>query len=140
MNLGGRAALSVPLIALIASAFLGWYEMVTQPSNAMIKGWSAFRLVFFYALIVSLPVGAFLAVPTLVLGHLLPKPRWISLGLIGLAVGLSLALLLAGGISAAAGREVFGLAALGVLCAALWWALVERHRERTEDKRWGQRS
>ena len=134
MNLGGRAALSVPLISLLASAFLGLFDMATQPSDALIAGWSTFRLVFVYSTILSLPVGYFLAIPALLLGHHLPKPTWLWLGLIGLMVGFALAIVLAGGVREIAHRGTIGLAMMGILCGGLWWLFVERHRDHIQDE------
>ena len=128
MGLGGRAALSVPLIALTAASFLALFEVATQPQNAIIKGWDAFNLVFAYTFILALPTGFVLAMPAVLFGKRLPIPRWPWLGMIGLAVGVGLTLLL-GGVETFHQREVFGLALMGMMCGALWWYLVERHRE-----------
>ncbi|MFL0671194.1 MAG: hypothetical protein ACJLS3_07165 [Erythrobacter sp.] len=128
MNLGGRAALSVPLIALTAAGFLALFEVATHPRNAIIKGWDAFNLVFAYTFMLALPTGLALAMPAVLFGKRLPSPRWLWLGLIGFFVGVGLALVL-GGAKTFHRRDVFGLALMGMMCGALWWHLVERHRE-----------
>ena len=108
--------------------------MATAPSDAIFEGWSAFWLVFAYTTIFSLPVGAFLAIPALLLGHHLPKPTWLWLGLIGLMVGIALAIVLAGGVREIGHRDTIVLAMMGILCGGLWWLFVERHRDHIQDE------
>lgn len=42
LNLGGRAALSVPLIAIVAALFLAAFEWALHPENSMFDGPSMF--------------------------------------------------------------------------------------------------
>lgn len=125
-NLGGRAALSVPLMALVAALFLASFETIFRPDNSMFDGPAIFRLVFAYTAIFALPAGAFLAIPMVILGRYLPQPRWISLAGVGLCVGIALSILLAGGVDS---RGTMGLGIMGVLCGLMWWLCVERFRE-----------
>lgn len=127
MNLAGRAALSVPLIALLAAAFMGLTSMAARPDGSMLEGWSTFRLVFSYTAILALPVGFILAFPMVMLGHLQPEPRGLFVGFIGMGVGLAIGFALGGSF-----EGVFMFALMGLLCGALWWSCVERFR-RAED-------
>lgn len=125
-NLGGRAVLSVPLIALVAALFLASFETVLRPDNSMFEGPAIFRLVFAYTAIFALPAGAFLAIPMVILGRYLPQPRWISLAVIGLCIGTGLSILLAGGFDF---RGALSLGIMGLVCGLMWWLCVERYRE-----------
>ncbi|WP_416831810.1 MAG: hypothetical protein ACMUJI_02205 [Erythrobacter sp.] len=126
LNLDGRAALSVPLIAIVAALFLAAFEWALRTDNSMFDGPALFKLVFVYTAIIALPAGAFLAVPMLIFGGRLPQPRWLWLAIIGLCVGIGLSILLAGGFDP---RGTAGLGLMGLICGLLWWLCVERFRE-----------
>ena len=127
LNLGGRAALSVPLIAILAALFLAAFEWAFRTENSMFDGPSVFKLVFAYTAIFALPAGAFLAIPMLIFGGHLPRPRALWLAIIGLCVGIGLSILLAGGFDS---RGTAGLGLMGLICGLLWWLCVERFREK----------
>lgn len=126
LNLGGRAALSVPLIAIIAALFLAAFEWALRPDNSMFDEPTVFKLVFAYTAFFALPAGAILAVPMLIFGERLPQPRWLWLAVIGSGVGIGLSILLAGGFDL---RGTAGLGLMGLICGLLWWLCVERFRE-----------
>ena len=126
LNLGGRAALSVPFIAIVAALFLGLFEWALRADNSMFDGPDVFKLVFAYTAIIALPAGAFLAIPMLIFGGRLPQPRGLWLAAIGTFVGIGLSILLAGGFDF---RGTMGLGLMGLICGLLWWLCVERFRE-----------
>ena len=126
MNLAVRAALSVPLITLILAASLAGLTLLGDDDEALLKGWSAVRIVFAYVCIAALPVGTILSIPAVMFGHLLPEPRMTWLIGIGAALSTLIGLLLVnqdGGIG-----FVLSWAAIGAGAATLWWVFVERHR------------
>lgn len=129
MGLGGRAALSVPLIAVAVAAIVAVMVLLVNDEDAIIKGWDAAWLYFVGTFIVALPVGALLAFPAIAFGHWLPEPRngW----LIGIGTAASVAVGFAmNGLDGNSSVDivlVFG--AIGALSAQLWWHFVERHRE-----------
>lgn len=135
MGLGGRAALSVPLIALAVGASVVIMVLLANDDEALIKGWDVVWLYLFGTFVVALPVGALFAFPAVVLGHWLPEPRraWLIGTGVVIAVAVGLAINGLHGNSAIDLILVFG--AIGALSAQLWWHLVERHREmdRTHD-------
>ena len=130
MNLGGRAALSVPLIALVVAISYGLFELTTVPAGSMFTDASLFRLVFSYTAIFAFLIGIILAPPMVIFGKYLPRPKLASLSLIGIAFSSALAVLLSGG--SAGIRDVGGMALMGLLSAVLWWLFVERHREEAQ--------
>jgi hypothetical protein len=129
LNLGGRAALAVPLIALAIGAATALLSVALEPEDALIKGWSLAFITFVYAAIIALPVGIVLSFPAVLFGHLLPEPRLGWLVAIGTAAsGLPATLLSLPHAEKALGSAlVFGM--IGAFAAFLWWHLVERHRE-----------
>ncbi len=129
MDLGGRAALSVPVIALFVAIMSALIAVVTEPDNALIEGWSLAWVTFDYTLIVAISVGVALSFPTVIFGDRLPHPRWawlVGLGIV-LSATLGLLMLVFAGNSAFDIVMLFG--ALGAVSAGLWWLLVERYRE-----------
>lgn len=126
LNLGGRAALSVPLIAIFAALFLAAFEWALRTDSSMFDGPALFKLVFVYTAIIALPAGAFLAIPMLIFGGHLPQPRGLWLGVIGFCVGIGLSILLAGGFDL---KGSVGLGLMGLICGLLWWLCVERFRK-----------
>jgi uncharacterized membrane protein HdeD (DUF308 family) len=120
--------LAVPLIALIVAVLLASYSVLTEPEDSLIKGWDLAQVTFSYALLIALPVGAVLAIPTIMLSDLLPNPRWAWLVCTGacLSVLIGMALFFESWTSSA--ELVFTFAAVGAVSAALWWLLVDRHR------------
>jgi hypothetical protein len=134
MNLGVRAALSVPLIALLIGVVTALFSVAFEGNNALIKGWSLARITFVYAVIIALPIGVVLSFPAVLFGHFLPQPRRVWLIGIGAAVGSAPFIVMA-----ATGASDFSnallsalvLAPVGAFVAALWWQFVERHREET---------
>lgn len=129
LNLGGRAALAVPVIALAIGALTALFSVALEPENALIKGRDLAFITFVYATIIALPVGIVLSFPAVLFGHLLPEPRLGWLIAIGAAVsGVPTALLsLPNGEEALGSVLLFG--GVGAFAAFLWWHLVERHRE-----------
>ena len=75
MGLGGRAALSVPLIALLIGVVTALFSVAFEGNNALIKGWSLARITFGYAVIIALPIGVALSFPAVLFGHFLLHPR-----------------------------------------------------------------
>jgi hypothetical protein len=129
LNLGGRAVLAVPVIALSIGVLFALFSVVLESDNALIKSWSLAFITFVYATIIALPVGIVLAFPAVLLGHLLPEPRFAWLIAIGALVsgGPTAALSLPDGEEALGSVLLFG--GIGAFAAYLWWQLVERHRE-----------
>lgn len=129
LNLGGRAALAVPAIALAIGALVALVSAALATDDAVIKGWGLAYITFFYATMIALPVGIVLAFPAVMLGHLLPEPRFGWLIAIGaLTSGLPTALLSLPNAEEALGSAlIFSL--IGAFAAFLWWHLVESHRE-----------
>ena len=129
LNLGGRAALAVPVIALLIGAVTALFSVALEADNALIKGRDLAFITFVYATIIALPVGIVLSFPAVLLGHLLPEPRFGWLIAIGAAVsGVPTALIsLPRGAEAFLSGLLFGM--IGAFAAWLWWHLVERHRE-----------
>jgi hypothetical protein len=129
MGLGGRAALSVPVIALAVSSLSALIAVVTEPNNALIKGWSLAWVTFIYTFIIAIPVGVVMSFPAALFGDRLPQPRWAWLVGLGSFVSVSLGLVMFGlaGNSAFALVMTFGI--IGAASAGLWWLLVERRRE-----------
>jgi hypothetical protein len=129
LNLGGRAALAVPVIALAIGAVTAMFSVALEPENALIKGRDLAFITFVYATIIALPVGIVLAFPAVLFGHLLPEPRFGWLIAIGAAVsGVPTALLsLPRGGEAFQSGLLFGV--VGAFAAWLWWHFVERHRD-----------
>lgn len=128
LNLGGRAALAVPLIALLIGALVAFVSLVLATEDAVIKGWSLAHITFVYATIFALPVGIVLAFPAVLLGHLLPEPRlgWlIAIGAMTSGGPAALLSLSDAGTTLGSGL-IFGM--IGAFAAWLWWHLVERHR------------
>lgn len=132
MGLGGRAALAVPLIALLIGVVTALVSVALEGNNALIKGWSLARITFGYAVIIALPVGLVLSLPAVLFGHFLPHPRRIWLIGIGAAVSTVPFIVMA---ATGAGNPGEALLAglmfcpIGAFAAALWWQFVERHRE-----------
>lgn len=129
MGLGGRAALSVPLIALAVAATVAVMVLLVNDKDAIFRGWDAAWLYFVGTFIVALPVGAFFAFPAVAFGRWLPQPRQAWLICIGVLLSIASGLAINGveGNSAIDLILVFG--AIGALSAKLWWSLVERHRK-----------
>lgn len=129
LNLGGRAALAVPVIALAIGAMAALVSVVLATEDGVIKGWSLVNITFVYATIIALPVGIVLAFPAVLLGHLLPEPRLGWLVAIGaLTSGVPMMLLSLPDAEAALGSAfIFGM--IGAFAAWLWWHFVERHRD-----------
>jgi hypothetical protein len=129
LNLGGRAALAVPMIALLIGAVTALFSVALEADNALIKGRDLAFITFVYATIIALPVGIVLSFPAVLLGHLLPEPRFGWLIAIGaLTSGVPTALLSLPNAEEALGSVlIFG--SIGAFAAWLWWHLVERHRE-----------
>ena len=119
--------MSVPLIALVVAISLALFEVATAPDGSMFTDADLFRLVFGYTAVFAFLIGIILAVPMLILGEYLPRPRLASLLVIGVLLGSAIAVLLADG--DAESRNVSGMALMGLLSAVLWWRFVERHRE-----------
>ena len=128
MNLGGRAAIAVPLIGLIAALFLAGFSALTYPPDGMFSKGSTFQLVFVYTAIIAIPAGYFLSLPAVAFGHFLPRPRGLSFCMVGVTVGLLLSVLLARP-EAPDALGLIGFTLMGLLCGSMWWLLVERHRE-----------
>ena len=127
MNLGGRAALSIPLIALVVAISFGLFEVLTASEEYMFTSASLFLLVFSYTAILALFIGVVLAFPMVLFGGYLPRPRLVSLSLIGVVLSSAIAVLLSDGDVSI--RAIIGMALMGLLSALLWWLFVERHRE-----------
>lgn len=134
MDLGGRAALSVPLIALLIGVVTALFSVAFEGNNALIKGWSLARITFGYAVIIALPIGVVLSFPAVLFGHFLPQPRRVWLIGIGAAVSTAPFIIMAatgGGNAGEALLSALMFAPIGAFAAALWWQFVERHREET---------
>lgn len=129
LNLGGRAALAVPVIALSIGGLVALVSLLLATDEAVIKGWSLAYITFVYVTIIALPVGMVLAFPAVLLGHLLPEPRFGWLLAIGaLTSGVPTMLLSLPDAEAALGSVlIFGM--IGAFAAWLWWHFVERHRQ-----------
>ena len=129
MSLGGRAALAVPVIALLIGAVTALFSVALAPSDAIIKDWDLALVTFVFATIVALPFGIALSFPAVLFGHRLPEPRLVWLIAIGALVsGIPIALLsLPDGDEALNSLFLFGM--IGAFAAWLWWHFVERHRE-----------
>lgn len=129
LNLGGRAALSVPLIALLIGAVTALISVAFEPDDALIKGGDLAFITFFYATILALPFGIVLSFPAVLFGHLLPKPRFGWLIGIGVVTAGVPAFLMSGGTigEAISMAVIFGM--IGAFAAVLWWLCVERFRE-----------
>ncbi|WP_285709913.1 hypothetical protein [Erythrobacter oryzae] len=129
LNLGGRAALAVPVIAPAIGALVALVSLALATEDALIKGWSLAYITFVYATIIALPVGIALAFPAVLLGHLLPEPRFGWLIAIGAVTsgGPAALLSLPDAETALGAALIFGM--IGAVAAWLWWHFVERHRE-----------
>ncbi|MBA4044698.1 MAG: hypothetical protein C0471_09810 [Erythrobacter sp.] len=131
MDLGGRAALSVPLIAFLIGMVTALFSMATEADNALITGWDLARITFAYAVIIALPIGIVLSFPAVLFGRFLPKPRFAWLVGIGTVAG-GMPVLLMGILNGGFDFDVINGAALfgvlGAFAATLWWHFVERHR------------
>ena len=129
MDLSGRAALAVPVIALAIGAVTAVFSVALEPDTALIKGRDLAFITFVYATIIALPVGIAMAFPAVLFGYLLPEPRFGWLIAIGaMTSGVPTALLSLPNAEEALGSVlIFGL--IGAFAAGLWWHLVERHRE-----------
>jgi hypothetical protein len=121
--------LAVPLIALIVAVLLSVYAVLIEPEDALIKGWSLARITFLYTLFLALPIGAVLAVPTVLLSDRLPNPRWAWLVCIGACLSALIGTSLFFTSWTSAAHLVLTFAPVGATSAALWWFIVERHRE-----------
>lgn len=129
MNLGGRAALAVPLIAVAVAAIVAVMVLLVNNQEAIIKGWDVVWLYFVGTFVVALPVGAFFAFPAVVFGRWLPEPRRAWLIGIGVLVSVAVGLAMNGIEGNSAIDLILGFGAIGALSAQFWWSLVERHRE-----------
>lgn len=129
LNLGGRAALAVPVIALAIGALAALVSVVLTTEDGLSPGWSLASVTFVYATIIALPVGIVLAFPAVLLGHLLPEPRFGWLIAIGAVTsGGPAALLSLPDAEAALGAALI-MGMIGAFAAWLWWHFVERHRD-----------
>ncbi|MEO0418210.1 MAG: hypothetical protein AAF249_05065 [Pseudomonadota bacterium] len=129
MNLGGRAALSVPLIALIVASAYALLVAMFESGNGILDGWAVLQLNFVYALLIMLPVGVLCALPILILGAYLPKRRGLWLAAIGAFLSISIGVVFFGHDDPSAWIPItFVFGAVGAACAALWWLFVERFR------------
>lgn len=129
MDLGGRAFLAVPVIALAIAIFSGVLQIVTSPGDAVLSGWNGGLLVVFYSFGLALGAGLLLSFPMTVLGRFLPQPSWVPLLIVGLAASCLAGFVMVRG-TGPDWLVVLGMfSAIGSLAGYLWWLLVKRFRE-----------
>ncbi len=117
------------MIALIIATFVAAYSVLTQTEDSMIKGWGLARIMLSYTLLFALPVGAVLAVPTILFSDRLPSPRWAWLVGIGACLSALVGMLLFFESWRSSAELVFTFATVGAISATLWWFFVERYRK-----------